>query len=229
MRAKYTTSIVLLILLISLILPLNSIAQREPKNRIPDDRLKTRLPSIDDKTKPRERPEEKEKIKEKNPPPPIKEKKPEQKHPIKPVRPIVEYPPKVGICIIEKPFYNIDDSYDPKPEFIKPNYKSDGIEKYKDGDYIGSLEDLNIAIEEDSNDTELYYYRGLVELKIQLFEEAKNDLTKYLEYFFYESDGYFQRGLAKFYLNEKDEAREDFQIAAEMDHKLAISILKRFY
>ncbi len=132
--------------------------------------------------------------------------------------------------IIKEPIY-FDSPNRPAPiiDPVKPNYKSDGIVKYKDGDYTGALEDLNAALEKDSNDYELYYYRGLVELKIKFFEEVKVDLSKYLEYFFYEPDGYFQKGLAKFYLNEKEEAKEDFQIAADMDHKMAISILKRFY
>ena len=58
MKTKSTLSFVLLVLLISLILPLNSFAQRDTKNRIPDDRLKNRLP-IREETKPRERPNEK--------------------------------------------------------------------------------------------------------------------------------------------------------------------------
>jgi len=223
MQAKYTASIALLILFISLSLPLNSFAQREPKSRIPDDRLKNRLPLKGDE-KPRERPGEKEN-------PPIKKRENIPIHHKPPERPPHTKIPTDGGCKLPVViYYPIDDDIIiPEPDVIKPNYKLDGIQKYKDGDYNSAFNYLNIAIEEDTNDYELYNYRGLVELKLQFFEEAKNDFTKYLEYFFYEPDGYFQRGLAKFYLNEKEDAKSDFQIAAEMDHKMAISILKRFY
>ncbi|OGU73789.1 MAG: hypothetical protein A2V93_02855 [Ignavibacteria bacterium RBG_16_34_14] len=226
MQTKSFISIVVLIFIISFINPINSLAQREPKNKILDDRIKTRFP-INDQTKPRERPGEKEKIKEKNPNPPIKEKKPPDEHWYQPP----EYPPIDGICIAPKIIsYPIDgDMYVPEPEITKPNYKLDGITKYEDGDYWKALDDFNIAIEEDSNDYELFYHRGLVEMKIKFFEEAKEDFSRYLIYVFYEPEGYFQRGLAKFYLSEKEEAKEDFQIAADMGHKMAMSILKRFY
>jgi hypothetical protein len=42
-------------------------------------------------------------------------------------------------------------------------------------------------------------------------------------------EGYFQRGLAKFYLREKINALEDFQTAAEMGHKMSAFIIKNFY
>jgi hypothetical protein len=67
------------------------------------------------------------------------------------------------------------------------------------------------------------------EIKVQLYDEALKDLNHYLQFIFYEPDGYFQRGLAKFYLGKKNEAKEDFIIAADMEHKIAASILKRFY
>ena len=134
----------------------------------------------------------------------------------------------IEVIQVDECYSGITDN-DNETDFNKPNYKSDGIEKYKEGEYLDAFDDLNAAIEEDTTDYELYYYRGLVELRIHLYEEADVDFTKYLEYFFYEPDGYFQRGLSKFYLNEKEAAKKDFQIAADMDHKMAISILRRFY
>jgi tetratricopeptide (TPR) repeat protein len=194
------------------------------------DRIHTRLPDKENnrpksnKTKIRTRPGQKEFPKENNKIPlPLKEDiNPQMPGPVD--EKYTEHY-DTEIIIFEEIYYELRKFPDP----VEINYKSEGIQKYKDGDYISALEDLSIAIEEDSNDNELYYYRGLVELKIQLFEEALNDFNKYIKYFFFEPEGYFQRGLAKFYLDEKMEAKRDFEIAADMDHKIAISILKRFY
>ncbi len=240
MQTKFNFAAVLIILL-TFIIPLNTIAQREKQNKGTD---RIQLKPMD-KTPPKEREKivnppdrkpsfidvKKERPKERPKDPPFLPRKNERKPPVT-ITP-VEYPePEVDVYVEEIIYWEVLFPPAPpivEPHFIKPNYKLEGIQKYKDGDYYAAFNDLNIAIEKDTNDYELYSYRGLVELKIKFFEEAKDDFTKYLEYFFYEPDGYFQRGLAEFYLNEKAEAREDFQIAADMGHKLAISILKRFY
>lgn len=220
MQTKYTFLFALLFLLASFILPDNSSAQRKGNA---DERINTRLPISDNQTRPRE----KERPQIKNPTRPIKVKD----KPIPPnetVHPPAENIPSYGICIVEEIHYSVDiDIIIPEP--VIPNYKLDGIAEYKEGDYVNALKDLTIAVEEDSNDYELYYYKGLTELKLHFYEDAENDFSKYIEYFFFEPDGYFQRGLAKFYLNKKENAKEDFEIAADIGHKMAISILKRFY
>ena len=50
-------------------------------------------------------------------------------------------------------------------------------------------------------------------MKLQLFDEAEKDFSRYLIFDFFNPDGYFQRGLARFYLSEKEKAKEDFLIA----------------
>ena len=50
-----------------------------------------------------------------------------------------------------------------------------------------------------------------------------------LMYYFYDSAGYFQRGLAKLYLSELTDAEEDFVIAADLGEKRAALILEIFY
>ncbi len=140
-----------------------------------------------------------------------------------------DYPePETGDCdLIDYPNHPIYPIIIPEHAISK--YKIEGIKKFKDGDYVGALVYFNFAIVENPDDFEIYFYRGLVELELEFFEDAERDFNIYLEYVFNIPEPYFQRGLAKFYLNEKAEAKEDFQIAADMDHKLAISILKRFY
>ena len=105
-----------------------------------------------------------------------------------------------------------------EPDLIKPNYKADGISKFEDEDYWNALDDFNNAIQEDTSDYELFYHRGLTEMKLQLFDEAEKDFSRYLIFDFFNPDGYFQRGLARFFLSEKEKAKEDFLIAADMGH-----------
>jgi tetratricopeptide (TPR) repeat protein len=116
----------------------------------------------------------------------------------------------------------------PEPEPIYDPIVS-GLAKLEELDYFGALKDFNNVIEADTSNYKLYYYRGLSYLNLKNYIESIKDFDVYLNYFFYDMEGYFQRGLAKFYLKEKLIAFEDFSIAADMGHKIASSILRRFY
>jgi tetratricopeptide (TPR) repeat protein len=213
-----------LILLIFITLQINIQAQRNPNNK-ERERIENRIPQKEERrpgdvSGNPQRHKQTEYPKNPVPPPPANDNiNPQMPGPVD--EKFIEHQ-DIEIVIVEEVYYE-------PIEFPDVNFKLEGIQKYKDGEYPEALEYLTIAIEADTNDYELYNYRGLTELKIHFYEEAENDFTKYLEYFFYEPDGYFQRGLAKFYLTEKEEARKDFEVAADMGHKQAISILKRFY
>jgi tetratricopeptide (TPR) repeat protein len=225
MKPNFTFSFFLVLLILLLSLPINSIAQRDnlteraPKRNPPDDRIK-RIYNEEKKDRVRDKERELDPVfKERTPEPPVNEI-------------VVEQP----IILIEKKDYFDGPlhhhyiprlSLNPVPE--KPNYKLDGIEKYKQEDYWEALVDLNIAVEKTPDDSDLYFYRGMVEMKIKLFEEAKEDFDIFLEYKFYEPEAYFQRGLAKFYLNERDDALKDLRIAADIGDKRAALIIKRYY
>ncbi|HSR19226.1 MAG TPA: hypothetical protein VLM39_14115 [Ignavibacteriaceae bacterium] len=134
--------------------------------------------------------------------------------------------PEPPIIIEEHPIILI---YRPKePEEPYDPIKT-GLAKLDDLDYIGALMDFNNAIEDDTSNYKLYYYRGLALLNLKDYIESIKDFNIYLKYFFYDMEGYFQRGLAKFYLREKINALEDFQTAAEMGHKMSAFIIKKFY
>ncbi|MGE5810140.1 MAG: hypothetical protein ACM339_01465 [Ignavibacteria bacterium] len=134
--------------------------------------------------------------------------------------------PEPPIVIEEHPIVLI---YRPKePEETYDPIKT-GLAKLDDLDYIGALVDFNNAIEDDTSNYKLYYYRGLALLNLKDYIESIKDFNIYLKYFFYDMEGYFQRGLAKFYLREKINALEDFQTAAEMGHKMSAFIIKNFY
>jgi tetratricopeptide (TPR) repeat protein len=134
--------------------------------------------------------------------------------------------PEPPVIIEEHPIIII---YRPKePEEPYDPIKT-GLAKLDDLDYIGALADFNNAIEDDTSNYKLYYYRGLALLNLKDYIESIKDFNIYLKYFFYDMEGYFQRGLAKFYLREKINALEDFQTAAEMGHKMSAFIIKNFY
>lgn len=225
MQSRFTLSFLITIILISFLNPI--LAQRNPTGKLIDNRLPQRNPGKIESERPkgekpiRERPI-KTKIPEIKSPPPPNDYDPTEQHPrqppYKPVPPTCYNPPRQPVPHYPNP-----------PENVIINYKLSGKEKLEEGDYEKAIEYLTQAIWLDSNDYELYYFKGITEIKLQFYKEALEDLDYFLEYIIYEPDGYFQRGLAKFYLNKKAEAKEDFLIASEMEHKMAISILKRFY
>jgi len=208
-----STFLIIILFALSIIFPLETLPQRKP-----DERIKDRLPDRNEV----ERPVKQGNPKIKNPPPPKKEiTNPPHHNPIPP-----QYHPEPPICYEPPP---PRPNHNPTfPEIIIIDYKLSGIEKFKDGDFKTAIEYLTSA-SIDSNDYEIFYYKGMSEIKLQLFEDALEDLDYYLEFIIYEPDGYFQRGLAKFYLSNKSKAKLDFIIAADMGHKQAVSILKRFY
>jgi|SRR5690554_4461744 len=226
MKSKSTISVILFIILFLIPFSINTSAQRNPTKK-GDDRIEKRFPGNDQKPPNRSGSQDLQRHKQTEYP---KYKNPPQQNenvgiPIHNPQP--DYEPPVETVIVETV---IIEHFPPvEPEFIIPDYRVEGIQNYKDGNYKDAIEYLTTAIEADTNDFELYYYRGLSELKIHFYIEAVDDFSKYIDFFFYEPDGFFQRGLAKFYLFEKEKAKEDFEIAAEMGHKQAISILKRFY
>ncbi len=219
MQTRFTILFINLLFILILSSSLNNFAQRNPTPR-GDDRLPKRFPNKNETV--RERPNETPKTPEViNSPPPNNYNPPEQH---------LYQPPKYKpIPICGEPPYQPNPHYPNPPETVVIDYKLEGKEKLEDGDYEIALEYLTQAIWLDSNDYELYYFKGIAEIKLQFYEEALEDLDYFLDYIIYEPDGYFQRGLAKFYLNKKAKAKEDFLIAADMEHKLAISILKRYF
>ena len=186
MQVKSILTVLSLILIISIIQPVNSFAQRNPTVKLTDDRIQKRVPDKNETKRPkedetiiRERPKQTQNPKVETPPPDIDYNKPPKYHP--------------------EPPYCYDPPYRPNPHpttFPDPliiNYKISGIEKFNLGEFNIALEYLTIAINQDSDDYELYYYKGMTEIELQLYEEALEDMDFYLDHIIHEPDGYFQR------------------------------------
>jgi len=217
MKSYLTFSFSLLATIILLTLPFNSFAQRDWTNKTIerekplDVQIKKLDRTIQNKNDPPDRQQHTD----------IKIERPKERVPYQPFierkDPIIKQKETVQTIVHQDVYVEV------------PVPKLEGITKFEEKDYFGALKDFNNAINNDTSDYELYYYRGLTHLRIKNYLDAINDFDNYLEYFFYEAEGYFQRGLAKFYLNEKQEVLEDFRIAADMGDKRAASIIRRFY
>ena len=116
MKTKLTASITFLIFLI-IFPPVNSYSQRDPKGRAQDDRLKTRPPS-NEQTIPKRKSGEIQNPIIVNPNPPVKEKPPEQKHPVKPYHPPIGNIPIEGSCIkpVQIPYPDDDNTLITEPD-----------------------------------------------------------------------------------------------------------------
>ena len=147
-------------------------------------------------------------------------------------------PDPVGIIFAPLPYFDnppVQEPYYTEPiEPITPividhNYKELGLAQYKQGKYFEALESFQIASAKDTLDYLLYYYMGTTEIEIERYDDAVLDLTIFINNVIENRLGFYQRGLANFYLGNKDAAFDDLIIADEYQVDGASVILKRFY
>ncbi len=127
---------------------------------------------------------------------------------------------------IEEPVHNYRPSL-PRP-INKMSLKEQAIKDYYDEYYFDALIDLNAAINKDSLDFELYFWRGMVWFKLTEYESSVTDFSKYLKYYD-DAEAYFHRGLANLFLINKLEAFHDLQKADELGYPKAADILDKYF
>jgi hypothetical protein len=115
------------------------------------------------------------------------------------------------------------------PIVIDHNYKELGLSQYKQGKYYEALESFQLASAKDTLDYLLYYYMGTTEIELERYDDAVIDLTIFIDNIIENREGFYQRGLANFYLGNKDAAFDDLIIANKYQVDGAKVILKRFY
>lgn len=112
-----------------------------------------------------------------------------------------------------------------------------GVLRYQIGDYIGALEAFNKAFEESpkTDDFMIYAYRGNTRSKMGLHTEAIADFDKALalrpkKILDYPNwiRNYFNRGVAKYYLNNGTGACEDWKKAYDLGYGSASEYLIDF-
>jgi hypothetical protein len=129
---------------------------------------------------------------------------------------------------VEEPYYPVP--IEPEtPIVIDHNYKELGLAQYKQGKYYEALESFQLASAKDTLDYLLYYYMGTTEIELERYDDAVLDLTIFINNVIENRLGFYQRGLANFYLGNKDAAFDDLIIADQYQVDGAKVILKRFY
>jgi tetratricopeptide (TPR) repeat protein len=112
-----------------------------------------------------------------------------------------------------------------------------GMLRYQIGDYVGALEAFNKAFEENpkTDDFMLYAYRGNTRSKMGLHREAIADFDRAIilrpkRVIDYPNwiRNYFNRGVAKYYLNNSSGACEDWKKAYDMGYGSAGEYLNDF-
>jgi tetratricopeptide (TPR) repeat protein len=109
------------------------------------------------------------------------------------------------------------------------DYKALGNFQFDGEDYFSAIESYEKALERDTSDYSLYYQIGLTQIALERYPDAIHNFTDYINSVINNGRGYFQRGLAKFYLGNKDNALNDFLIADKLNVEDAKPILKRYY
>ena len=161
-----------------------------------------------------------------------------------PSRPIIPqtsyiYPPdQQSVQYVPIPYFDDQPSVEPyytepiepiSPIIVDHNYKLLGLSQYKQEKYYEALESFQLALAKDTLDYLLYYYIGTTEIELERYDDAVYDITIFINNVIENRLGFYQRGLANFYLGNKDAAFDDLIIANQYLVDEAKVILKRFY
>jgi tetratricopeptide (TPR) repeat protein len=125
---------------------------------------------------------------------------------------------------------------DKSPTEYSSNYNW-GILRYQIGDYVGALEAFNKAINEnpETDDFMIYSYRGNTKSKSGLYNDAIADFTKAIELkptkvIDYSNwvKNYFNRGVAKYYIENLEGACEDWKKSYDLGYGSASEYLNNY-
>jgi len=144
-------------------------------------------------------------------------------------------PDPQGVFFVPLPYFDnppVEESYYTEPItplVIDHNFKELGLLQYKQGKYFEALESFQLASAKDTLDYLLYYYMGTTEIELERYDDAIYDMTIFINNVIENRQGFYQRGLANFYLGNKDAAFDDLIVADQYKVDGAKVILKRFY
>lgn len=95
-------------------------------------------------------------------------------------------------------------------------YNSDGVEKIRNGDSKGAIEDFTNIIDLQADNYEAYYYRANAKFNLKMAKEAVLDYNKAIQLKPDYADAYYNRAFCKQFLNDKDGACNDWNKAGEL-------------
>ena len=163
---------------------------------------------------------------------------PPQSRPVSPLYPPVNQPGPPAIIYAPIPVFDDPPVVEPdytfsiettQPIEIDHNYEELGLSQYKEEDYYDALVSFQLALAKDTLNYPLYYYIGTTEIEVGRYDEAVNDLTTFIDNVIENRLGFYQRGLANFYLGNRDAALDDLLTADQYKVDGAKVILRRFY
>lgn len=110
------------------------------------------------------------------------------------------------------------------PDDVEAMYECGQI-YYNKGNYLKSIEWFNKCLSIDQSKTYFYNARGAAYLKTRTFKFAMQDFGMALDLDPGNSEAYFNKGMARFYLNDTEGACYDWQKAARLGSKEAIEMI----
>jgi tetratricopeptide (TPR) repeat protein len=115
---------------------------------------------------------------------------------------------------------------------INPNSSSfwfiRGALLYDKGELDKAISDFNNAIKLNPNYTEAYSNRGAVLLSMKKIDESLKDLNKAIELDSTYADAYYNRGIAKYFINDKTGAYNDWELANKLGDEKALTLLRKY-
>lgn len=107
-------------------------------------------------------------------------------------------------------------------------YLARGLVKQLVKDYVGALEDYNMALNVSyfSPNESYYYFRGTTNYHLRNYDASLKDMDTLIKFYSTHSSTYYFRGLTKLRLHDEEGARKDFNIASEMGYRHAKKLLK---
>jgi len=95
-------------------------------------------------------------------------------------------------------------------------------------DFLGAINEYNQTLKLNHLNSFAYYGRGLAKLSMKYFTEASADFSKAIELKANFADAYFNRGVSEFYLNNKKNACQDWQLAEQYGNQNATVVLNQY-
>ncbi len=92
-----------------------------------------------------------------------------------------------------------------------------GLEKSKNNDYEGAIEDFTKAIELNPENEDAYIERGIAKYKLEDYEGAIEDFTEAIELNPENEDAYYWRGFTKYDLKDYEASIQDFTKVIELN------------
>lgn len=92
----------------------------------------------------------------------------------------------------------------------------EGLIKFMERDFVNAKEAFTEVIKLDPKNHESYYYIGVCNIRLNLFEQSIANFDKAINLNPEYSKAYYNRGVAKFYLSNNESGCLDFRKAVEL-------------